>query len=92
MRFDSGIVQKLLDLCSKNGIRHCRDVFTFYSSDAASVLQSGRNLKTALICYSNDASHAYERTNLESLLATARLVLLYTTAGDGHDLREMDRS
>jgi putative aminopeptidase FrvX len=75
--FDWHLTRHLLALCREHGIEHARDVFRFYRSDAASALEAGNDIRTALVCFALDSSHGYERTHIESLDALARLLALY---------------
>ncbi len=72
--FDWHLTRKLLKICRDNRIEHSRDVFRYYRSDAASALEAGNDIRTALICFGLDASHGYERVHLDSLAAMARLL------------------
>lgn len=75
--FDWHLTRHLLNLCKERGIEHSRDVFRFYRSDAASALEAGNDIRTALVCFALDASHGYERTHVDSLSALAQLLLAY---------------
>jgi len=75
--FDYHLTHKLLGLCESNGIQHERDVFRWYRCDAASAIEAGNDIRTALVCFGCDSSHGYERTHIESLEALAKLVALY---------------
>jgi len=75
--YDRGLTQKLLNLCTAHGIAHRRDVFRYYHSDARSALLAGHDVRVGLIGFGADASHGYERTHTDGLLATARLVAAY---------------
>lgn len=75
--YDRELTQKLLTLCRAHGIAHRRDVFRYYHSDARSALLAGHDVRVALIGFGADASHGYERTHTDSLLATAQLVTAY---------------
>lgn len=72
--FDWHLTRHLLALCREHGIEHARDVFRYYRSDAASALEAGNDIRTALLCFACDASHGWERTHELSLLALARLL------------------
>jgi peptidase M42 family hydrolase len=72
--FDWHLTRHLLALCREHGIEHARDVFRFYRSDAASALEAGNDIRTALLCFACDASHGWERTHEDSLIALARLL------------------
>lgn len=72
--FDWHLTRHLLGLCREHGIEHTRDVYRHYRSDAASALEAGNDIRTALVCFACDASHGWERTHEDSLLALARLL------------------
>jgi len=75
--FDWHLTRQLLGLCRDHGIEHARDVFRYYRSDSASAVEAGNDIRTALACFGLDASHGYERTQIRSLEALARLIVLY---------------
>lgn len=75
--FDRHLTRSLLGICDKYRIEHARDVFRYYRSDAASALEAGNDIRTALVCFALDASHGYERSHVDSLVALARLLTLY---------------
>jgi peptidase M42 family hydrolase len=75
--FDYHLSHKLLDLAHHHGLPHRRDVFVHYRCDAASAVEAGNDIRTALVCFGVDASHGYERTHRESLMAVAELIALY---------------
>lgn len=72
--FDWHLTRHLLGLCREHGIEHTRDVYRFYRSDAASALEAGNDIRTALVCFACDASHGWERTHEDSLVSLARLL------------------
>jgi peptidase M42 family hydrolase len=75
--FDYHLSHKLLGLCDKYDIAHQRDVFKYYRCDAASAVEAGNDLRTALLCFGVDSSHGYERTHINSLRSIAELLTLY---------------
>ena len=75
--FDWHLTRHLLHLCRSHAIDHARDVFRFYRSDAASAVEAGNDIRTALLCFACDASHGYERTHEDSLSALGRLLAAY---------------
>jgi putative aminopeptidase FrvX len=75
--FDWHLTRHLLDICKREDIPHSRDVFNHYRSDAASAVEAGNDIRTALIGFALDSSHGYERTHLDSLAAVAKLVGFY---------------
>jgi peptidase M42 family hydrolase len=75
--YDYHLTHKLINLCTEFDIPHQRDVFCHYRSDAASAIQAGRDLRTALVCFGVDASHGYERTHINALCSLGELLALY---------------
>ncbi len=75
--FDYHLTQHLIALCEQYGLKYVRDVFKHYRCDAASALEAGNDLRTALVCYGLDGSHGYERTHQFSLFELARLLTYY---------------
>lgn len=75
--FDYHLTHKLLKLCQHFDIAHQRDVFKYYRCDAASAVEAGNDLRTALLCFGVDSSHGYERTHVNSLRSLAELLTLY---------------
>jgi len=75
--FDYHLTRKLIRLCKENEIVHHRDTFKYYRCDAASAVEAGNDIRTALVCFELDASHGYERTHIESLVSLAKLLVVY---------------
>lgn len=75
--FDYHLTHKLIGLAREHGIAHRRDVFKFYRSDSAAAVEAGNDIRTALIGFGGDASHAQERTHRDALEALSRLVVAY---------------
>lgn len=75
--FDYHLTHKLIQLAREHGIAHRRDVFKYYRSDSAAAVEAGNDIRTALIGFGGDASHAQERTHRDALIALSRLVTAY---------------
>ncbi len=75
--FDYHLTHLLLDLAKSGGIAHQREVFRYYRCDAASAIEAGNDIRTALVTFGIDASHGYERTHLDAVESVARLLTLY---------------
>ena len=75
--FDRNLTHKLIHMCRDHDIEHSRDVFKYYRSDAASAMEAGNDIRTALLGFGLDASHGYERVHIHSLVALAKLLSLY---------------
>lgn len=78
--FDYHLTHKLIALAREHEIPHRRDVFLYYRSDSAAAVEAGNDIRTALIGFGADASHAQERTHREALEALTRLVIAYMTS------------
>ncbi len=75
--FDYHLTRHLIDICRSNNIRHQRDVFRYYRSDSATAVEAGNDIRTSLVTFGIDASHGYERTNIDSVASVARLLVHY---------------
>ncbi|MDF3813311.1 osmoprotectant NAGGN system M42 family peptidase [Rhodopseudomonas sp. BAL398] len=75
--FDWHLTRSLLKLAQDNDIEHSRDVFRYYRSDGAAAVEAGNDIRAALVCFGLDASHGWERTHKDSLIALTRLLVLY---------------
>jgi putative aminopeptidase FrvX len=75
--FDYHFTRKLVELCRDFDIPFQRDVFKYYRTDAASAIEAGNDIRTALVCFGVDASHGYERTSMNALQSLAEVLMLY---------------
>lgn len=75
--YDYDLTNKLLNICKNNNIEYRLDIYPFYGSDASAALRAGWDIKTALIGPGIFASHGYERTHMDSIIATIDLVVKY---------------
>jgi len=79
--YDLGLRQRLVELCREHEIPHAVDIYPFYGSDASAALRAGADVRAIVIGPGVDASHAFERTHLEAIRATADLLLAYVLTG-----------
>ena len=75
--FDYHLTRRLHALAEEHGIEVHRDVFRYYRSDVAAALEAGAETRAALIGFGVDATHGNERTHIDSITATARLLAAY---------------
>ncbi|WP_420339967.1 osmoprotectant NAGGN system M42 family peptidase [Roseibium sp.] len=75
--FDYHLTRKMAQLCRDNEIKYQKDVFRYYRSDAASAIEAGADVRTALITFGVDASHGYERIHMHALRSLAELCTGY---------------
>lgn len=69
--------QRLRKLADQAGIAYKVDIYPYYGSDGEALLRAGGDVAVALIGPGVDASHNYERTHTEALLATTQWVMAY---------------
>jgi putative aminopeptidase FrvX len=78
--YHHGLSQKLRRLAEAHGIAHKVDIYPYYGSDGEAYWRAGGDVAVALIGPGVDASHNYERTHTEALLATTQWILAYLLA------------
>jgi putative aminopeptidase FrvX len=69
--------QRLRQLADEHAIPYCVDIYPYYGSDGEAFWRAGGDVAVALIGPGVDASHNYERTHLDALVATTRWILAY---------------
>jgi len=69
--------QRLRALAEAHHIPYKTDIYPFYTSDGGAYWRAGGDVAVALIGPGIDASHNYERTHTQALLATTRWILAY---------------
>lgn len=75
--YHNGLSNHLRDLADANGIEYKVDIYPYYGSDGEALWRAGGNAAVALIGPGIDASHSYERTHVDSLLATTCWIMAY---------------
>ena len=75
--YHHGMSQRLRQLADKHQIPYCVDIYPYYGSDGGAYWRAGGDVAVALIGPGVDASHNYERTHLEALMATTQWVVAY---------------
>ncbi|CYU26366.1 M42 family metallopeptidase [Streptococcus suis] len=69
--------QHLVALAERDGIPYKLDIYPYYGSDASAAMRAGVDVKHALLGAGIESSHSYERTHLDSVVATERMVDAY---------------
>ena len=69
--------QHLVDLAKGNNIPFKLDIYPYYGSDASAAMRAGADVKHALIGAGVESSHSYERSHVDSIEATEKLVDAY---------------
>lgn len=75
--YHHGLSQRLRELAEAHEITYKVDIYPFYGSDGEAYWRAGGDVAVALIGPGVDASHNYERTHMEALVATAQWVVAY---------------
>ena len=75
--YHAGLSNKLRVLAEKYHIPYKTDVYVFYGSDGEAFWRAGGDVAVALIGPGIDASHNYERTHTDGLLATTNWIMAY---------------
>ncbi len=78
--YHHGLSQRLRRLADEHNIPYKVDIYPYYGSDAEAYWRAGGDVAIALIGPGVDASHNYERTHLEALVATAQWAAAYMAA------------
>jgi putative aminopeptidase FrvX len=71
------LTRRMRKLAEQHEIPFRMDIYPYYGSDAEAYWRAGGDVQIALIGPGVDASHNYERTHLDSLIATTQLILAY---------------
>lgn len=69
--------QRLIALAEASGIPYRTDIYPSYASDGSAFWRAGGAVPVALIGPGVDASHHYERTHIDALLATTQWIMAY---------------
>jgi putative aminopeptidase FrvX len=75
--YHHGLSQKLRRLAEAHGIAYKVDIYPYYGSDGEAFWRAGGDVAVALIGPGVDASHNYERTHLDALVATTQWIMAY---------------
>lgn len=75
--YHHGLSLKLRQLAESYSIPYKVDIYPYYGSDGESFWKAGGDVAVALIGPGVDASHNYERTHLEALVATTQWVVAF---------------
>ena len=67
----------LVKLAKENGIQYKLDIYPYYGSDASAAMRAGAEVKHALLGAGIESSHSYERTHIDSVGETYKMVNVY---------------
>ena len=71
------VVGKLIDAAKKTGADYAVDVYPFYGSDVEATLRSGVDIRHGLIGAGVYASHGYERSHIDGVYNTLKVLCGY---------------
>ena len=72
-----GLNQRLRQLADHYEIPYKVDIYPYYGSDGEAFWRAGGDVSVALIGPGVDASHNYERTHIDALVATTQWIMAY---------------
>jgi len=79
--YHHGLSDRLRTLAEKHAIPYKVDIYPHYGSDGEAFWSAGGDVAVALIGPGVDASHSYERTHTEALVAVTKWVMAYLLEG-----------
>lgn len=71
------LTKHLQEIAETLNIPYKVDTYPFYGSDGEAYWRAGGDVRVALIGPGVDASHNYERTHMDALIATSQLIAAY---------------
>ena len=75
--YDYDMTTQLITLAKQKQLNFAVDIYPYYSSDVSAALRGGNNVKGALIGPGVHASHGMERTHMQAVENTFKLILAY---------------
>jgi putative aminopeptidase FrvX len=78
--YHHGLSNKLREIAERYAIPYKTDIYPNYGSDGEAFWRAGGDVAVALIGPGIDASHNYERTHTEALVATTNWIIAYLLA------------
>ena len=75
--YDIEVRKGLMRAAEEMDINYTVDVYNRYGSDASAAVLQGFDFKCGCIGPSVDASHHYERTHIDGVIETVRLMIAY---------------
>ncbi len=75
--YDYDLITMLINLAKENKLNYTVDIFPYYGSDIGAASRAGVDFKGALIGSGVSASHGMERTHIQGIENTLKLIYLY---------------
>lgn len=76
--YDYGVTTALVEAAKAAGVEYAVDVYPYYGSDVEASLRAGYDVRHGLIGAGVYASHGYERSHIEGVENTLKLLEAYT--------------
>ncbi|MCI5652232.1 MAG: M42 family metallopeptidase [Ruminococcus bromii] len=76
--YDYGVTTALVEAAKAAGVKYAVDVYPYYGSDVEASLRAGYDVRHGLIGAGVYASHGYERSHIEGVENTLKLLEAYT--------------
>lgn len=77
--YDYELTTRLINMAKENNLNYTVDIFPFYGSDIGAARRAGVDCKGALIGTGVAASHGMERTHIQGIENTLKLIYTYLT-------------
>jgi len=78
--YDYELVTRLANLAKDNTISYAIDIYPFYGSDVSAALRAGHDIRGTVIGPGVSASHGMERSHVDAVENTFKLLVAYLTA------------
>ncbi len=75
--YSYAVVGKLIDAAKRTGADYAVDVYPFYGSDVEATLRAGADIRHGLIGAGVYASHGYERSHMDGVINTLKVLCGY---------------
>ncbi len=75
--YSYSVVGKLIDAAKREGAEYAVDVYPYYGSDVEATLRAGYDIRHGLIGSGVYASHGYERSHIDGVLNTLKVLKGY---------------
>lgn len=75
--YHHGLSNRLRQLAEEHNIPYKTDIYPYYGSDGEAYWRAGGDVAVALIGPGVEASHNYERTHMDALIATTQWIMAY---------------
>lgn len=75
--YDYNLTNELIRVAKENEISHAVDIYPYYGSDVSAAIRGGNDIRGGLMGPGVHASHGMERTHIEGIEATIKLLINY---------------